>query len=184
MEKVMTNQREAFEKWFKNNWGEGYYPTPLMYEAWQAAQADQAEYIVMLELNNKFKDERNAQLQTKVTELDGKLGARNLNKEAEYLTKLTQLQLDNEKLRDLLSDLHIQADYYHMDGGYKLRDKIDEALSTTTQPKSTVLNYQTVQKPLSGMKILELSDEYRLDAIMSDAINFARAIEKLHGIGE
>ena len=40
-----------------------------------------------------------------------------------------------------------------------------------------------VQKPLSGMKILELAEEYRLNVVLSDAINFARAIEKAHGIG-
>ena len=42
------------------------------------------------------------QLRAKVAELDGQLGSRNLNKEAEYLTKLTQLQEDNAKLRETL----------------------------------------------------------------------------------
>ena len=38
--------------------------------------------------------------------------------------------------------------------------------------------------PLSGMKILELATEYRVDMVLSDAIFFARAIEKAHGIVE
>jgi len=54
---------------------------------------------------------------------------------------------------------------------------IDIAISVLSQPES-------VQKPLSGMKILELAEEYRLNVVLSDAINFARAIEKHHGIGE
>lgn len=48
----------------------------------------------------------------------------------------------------------------------------------------TPLYTHPVQKPLSGMKILELAEEYRLNVVLSDAINFARAIEKHHGIGE
>ena len=90
---MMTNQREAFDAWFIHNYEASYFPkstATLVFRAWQASQAHQADEIA-------------------------------------------QLQLDNAKLHDLLSDIHNQADYYHMDGGYALRDKIEEALSTTTQ---------------------------------------------------
>lgn len=69
----MTSQRETFEKWAD---ADGYMLEKLddnymTYEfdstryAWygyQAAKADQAEYIAMLELNNKFKDDVNQKL--------------------------------------------------------------------------------------------------------------------------
>lgn len=45
------------------------------------------------------------QLRAKVAELDGQLGSRNLNKEAEYLTKLEQLQFENQKLREALENI-------------------------------------------------------------------------------
>jgi regulator of replication initiation timing len=57
----------------------------VMYQAWQARGELDAVRI--------------KELEAKVTELDGQLGSRNLNKEAEYLTKLAQLQLENQKLR-------------------------------------------------------------------------------------
>lgn len=45
---------------------------------------------------------RNKNLRAKIAEIDRQLGSRNLNKEAEYLTKLAQLQLENKKLREAL----------------------------------------------------------------------------------
>ena len=82
----MSSQREAFEECkYQNNVYEnnplsiqdmsfakridGTYKslaTEYCYTAWQAAQADQAEDIAMLELNNKFKDDAIAQLQAKL----------------------------------------------------------------------------------------------------------------------
>ena len=76
----MTNQRESFCNWYKDLFGVEPWlqgcdmkKCDAMELAWQAVQADQAEYIAMLELNNKFKDDR-----------------------------IEQLQLDNEKLREAL----------------------------------------------------------------------------------
>ncbi|CAB4240935.1 hypothetical protein UFOVP22_30 [uncultured Caudovirales phage] len=55
---------EACDSWLKNNPQHQVKgrEAMLMYQAWQAAQADQAEYIAMLELNNKFKDDANQKL--------------------------------------------------------------------------------------------------------------------------
>ena len=55
---------EACDLWLKNNpqYQVKGREAMLMYQAWQASQADQAEYIAMLELNNKFKDEANQKL--------------------------------------------------------------------------------------------------------------------------
>ena len=52
----------------------------------------------------------------------------NINNQANIIA---QLQLDNARLRELLSDVHLQADYYHMDNGYAIRDSIEEALGET-----------------------------------------------------
>ena len=74
----------------------------LMQEAYNTGQAAQAETIAQLE--------------------------HALVSEAVNKKDYAQLQLDNEKLSELLSDVHLQADYYHMDNGYALRDRIEEAL--------------------------------------------------------
>ena len=75
---------EAFEKWWDSDtfMGSPYVPigreysieecSPLYWahQGWQAAQADQAEYIAMLELNNKFKDDANQKLREALKYID------------------------------------------------------------------------------------------------------------------
>lgn len=62
----MTSQREVkFRKWydkFKDDNQVTFGLASEFNECWQAAQADQAEYIALLELNNKFKDDANQKL--------------------------------------------------------------------------------------------------------------------------
>lgn len=86
----MTNQREAFEKW----WGckPQEYQLDMttderlfmwVWGAWQAAQADQAERVKELE----------------------KAGADLLRINMERTTENSQLQLENQKMRDALDRL-------------------------------------------------------------------------------
>ena len=70
--------------------------------AHQAAQADQTEYIAMLELNNSFKDEAIAQLQETLQVIEDGLEADKALTEA--LKKvdantIAQLQLENKKMK-------------------------------------------------------------------------------------
>ena len=86
-----------------------------------------------------------------------------------------QLQLDNAKLRKAL-----QTTIEAMNGQHKYaQDVAMEALSTTSQPESTVRNNRTTQKPLSDEEINIITKEYAYASL-----SFARAIEKSHGIGK
>jgi hypothetical protein len=166
----MTNQKEAFEKWYDDGNND---PLPTDYEilgkrylwmGWQAAQADQADEIKELQVDiSRLK---------RALEMGGEL----------YRHTVAQLQLDNDTLRKALESVKNSV----WDAVEISTETIKNQVSSQSesQPESVVLNNQTAQKPLSGMTILEIAIEYRLDVIMSDAINFARAIEKRIRTGE
>jgi len=81
--------------------------------------------------------------QAEITKLKGGLFGRACSR---LLIENNKLQADNLKLRDLLGDVHMQADYYHMDSGYALRDKIEEALaSTPAQNDVTIFDKKSLQ---------------------------------------
>lgn len=69
----MTRQRESFEKWWNETKGDeitdvglSTFTEEVMFASWQAAQTDQAKYMSLLELNNKFKYNAIALLQAKL----------------------------------------------------------------------------------------------------------------------
>lgn len=49
--------------------------------------------------------DRISQLENIVSKLDGQLGSRNLNKESEYLTLLTEMNIKNKELENKLADI-------------------------------------------------------------------------------
>ena len=61
---MMTNQREAFDAWFIHNYEASYFPkstATLVFRAWQASQAHQADEIAQLQLDNaKLRDKASA----------------------------------------------------------------------------------------------------------------------------
>lgn len=100
------------------------------------------------------------------------------------MTKLTQLQLDNEKLREALLQASRQLDLYEPSS--TMCKIVSEALSITSQPESVVLNNQTAQKPLSDEELLIILKSVAIGAsrVPQGYKMFARAIEKRIRTGE
>ena len=139
----MTKNTDYIE-WLKKDLSFDYmsgYEKLLAKRAWQAAQTDQAEYIAMLELNNKFKDDRIAQLEIQnALYADDELvlwADRDM-----FINEIKELQLDNEKMR-----MALEACARPFNAGEVIRIS-KEALSITTQPESVVKDSLTVQKPV------------------------------------
>jgi CRISPR/Cas system-associated endonuclease Cas3-HD len=97
--------REAFEKWAESNKyvidinEDGLYDftvTRLVWEAWQACEAEQSKRI--------------AELEKQSVEKDSQLGRRNLHKEHEYLATMKKLQAQNADLVEYIKHLGMVSD--------------------------------------------------------------------------
>ena len=103
-----------FEKWFdKQLDNENAFTSDehICKQAWKAATEES--------------DNRIAELKAKVSELDGRLGSRNLHKEHEYLQRMNELQANINVLREALE--WIDRDY----GTIGIHSIVTSALSKT-----------------------------------------------------
>ena len=127
----MTNQNDVrFRKWYEKFKTDNQVTFGLaseFKECWDEAQEDKAKYVKELEAwkCSAIWAESEWDIQAVGKILNIRLGE---PIRSNIISKITQLQLENEKLRELLGDGQSQADYYHMDDGYAIRDRIDEAL--------------------------------------------------------
>jgi len=88
---------------------------------------------------------------------------------------ITQLQLDNTKLREALAKVIKISDRQH-----DAWDSAKDLLSTTSQPESQPES--VIKESLTAQKLLSDEEIIAIDNATNDLMEFARAIEKHHGI--
>lgn len=155
---------EAFEKWFTELEPHTVfnYDSPVenfAWWGWQAAQADQAEYIAMRELNNKFKDEA----------LKMAIGAMT------YHIEQTRPIEDTNKAIQACKEALARVNVFNNMVSFSTNPK---QLAKLLEMNNAPLYNHPVKKPLSEEEIGNMAvNSYTY-------YDLARAIERHHGIGE